>query len=115
MNKDVTVFLKRILESIEKIESFSKGLSKQGLKENELKQYAIIRAIEIIGEAVKNIPESFKKKHPHIEWRQISGTRDRIVHHYFGVDLNIIWDIVHKQLGPLKEDIKQILNEEQNS
>jgi len=96
MSKDVTIFLEHVLESIGKIESFSKGLNKQGLRDDELRQYAIIRAIEIIGEAVKNLPGSFTKKHSQIPWQQISGTRDRIVHHYFGVDLNIIWDIVHK-------------------
>lgn len=76
---------------------------------NEMKQYAIVRAIEIIGEAVKNLPSSFKSKHPSISWKEIIGTRDKIIHHYFGVDLDIIWDIVNKDIPDLKKKILKIM------
>ena len=112
MKKDPLIFIKHILESIDKIEAFSKNLSKKTLSKNELKQYAIIRAIEVIGESVKNLPDSLKNKYPNIPWKEIAGTRDKMIHHYFGVDLNIVWDIVSKEIPKLKEDIKDILKKE---
>jgi len=112
MRKDPLIFIKHILESIDKIEAFSKNLSKKTLSKNELKQYAIIRAIEVIGESVKNLPDSLKNKYPNVPWKEIAGTRDKMIHHYFGVDLNIVWDIVSKEIPKLKEDIKDILKKE---
>ena len=112
MKKDPLIFIKHILESIDKIEAFSKNLSKKTLSKNELKQYAIIRAIEVIGESVKNLPDSLKNKYPNIPWKEIAGTRDKMIHHYFGVDLNIVWDIISKEIPKLKEDIKDILKKE---
>ena len=112
MKKDPLIFIKHILESIDKIEAFSKNLSKKTLSKNELKQYAIIRAIEVIGESVKNLPDSLKNKYPNVPWKEIAGTRDKMIHHYFGVDLNIVWDIISKEIPKLKEDIKDILKKE---
>jgi len=112
MKKDPLIFIKHILESICKIEAFSKNLSKKTLSKNELKQYAIIRAIEVIGESVKNLPDSLKNKYPNVPWKEIAGTRDKMIHHYFGVDLNIVWDIISKEIPKLKEDIKDILKKE---
>jgi len=112
MKKDPLIFIKHILENIDKIEAFSKNLSKKTLSKNELKQYAIIRAIEVIGESVKNLPDSLKNKYPNVPWKEIAGTRDKMIHHYFGVDLNIVWDIISKEIPKLKEDIKDILKKE---
>lgn len=111
-SKDALVFIRHILDNIEKVETFSKGLTKETLSKNELKQYAIVRSIEIIGEAVKNIPPSIKNKHSNVPWKDISGTRDILIHHYFGVDLNIVWDIVKKELPKLKQQIKKIKEEQ---
>lgn len=112
MKKDPLIFLEHILESISKIEAFSKNISKETLSKNELKQYAIIRAIEVIGEAVKNLPDSLKNKYSNVPWKEIIGTRDKMIHHYFGVDLDIVWDIVKKDLPKLKKEIKRIFEEE---
>ncbi len=109
MKKDVSVFLKHIMENIKDIESFSKGLSRKELETNRLKQKAIIRSIEIIGEAVKNIPLSFREKYPDVAWKVIAGMRDKITHHYFGIDLNTIWDVIKKDLPDLKKKIEKIL------
>ncbi len=92
MNKEPLIFIKHILESIENIESFSRGLSKNKFENDRLRQSAIIRELEIIGEAVKNLPIEFTVKYPWIEWSKIAGTRDKISHHYFGIDLDVIWD-----------------------
>lgn len=110
MKKDDSVFLKHILDNIEKIENFSKKISKKDFYGNELKQYAIIRAIEVIGEAVKNLSTEFKKENKGIPWKEIAGARDKIIHHYFGIDLDIIWDIVKINLPHLKEKIKHLIN-----
>ena len=106
--KNDSVFIEHILDSINAIENFSMNLNREELTSNRLKQSAIIREIEIIGEAVKNISESLKNKHPEIEWKEIVGTRDKMIHHYFGVDLNIVWDIIKINLPDLKEKILKI-------
>jgi uncharacterized protein with HEPN domain len=110
--KDAVIFLKHILESIENIESFSDELSKSNFFSDKLKQSAIIRQIEIIGEAVKNLPIDFTVKYPYVEWSKIAGTRDKMIHDYFGVDLNIVWEIVKNRLPRLKKDIQEIMQNE---
>jgi len=109
-SKDDLVFLEHILDSINAIESFSKGLTKENLISNRLKQSAIVREIEIIGEAVKNISESLKESHREVEWKDIVGARDKMIHHYFGVDLNIVWGIIIEDLPTLKKQIIKIKN-----
>ena len=110
-NEEILIFIKHILENIKKIESFSNKLSREELTNNELVQYAIIRATEIIGEAVANLPKTFRDKHPEVAWKEIVGTRDKMIHHYFGVNLDIVWDIIKKDLPKLKEQIEKILKE----
>ena len=107
--KEDLIFIKHIIESIRYIEIFSKGLSKKEFKENKLKQNAIIRELEIMGEAVKNLSKEFRDKHNHIEWGLIAGLRDRLIHHYFGVELDRIWIVLEKDLPKIKEEIKKFL------
>ncbi len=107
MEKDNSVFIKHILDSINAIEDFSKDISKDKLESSRLIQSAVVREIQIIGEAVKNISTSFKQEHSEIPWKEIMGTRDKMIHHYFGVDLDILWNIIKKDLPLLK---KQLIN-----
>ena len=109
MKKDVTVFLQHILESIEKIELFLKDITKDNFLSSVQLQDAVIRRIEVIGEAAKNIPDEFRKKHPVVPWSEIIRTRDKLIHGYFGVDLELTWDIIKKDLPELKEKIRKIL------
>lgn len=111
MNKDPLIFLKHITESIEKIESFSTGLSKNQFLKDELRQSAIIRQLEIIGEAAKNMPTEFINKHLSVPWKDIAGMRDKLIHHYFGVDMNLTFDVVSSELPKLKKKIIEIINE----
>ena len=108
MNRDVNLFIDDILQNIKDIGSFSKGLTKDKFQNNKLKQNAIIRSLEIIGEAVKNIPDSFRDKHPDIPWRKIAGFRDILSHAYFGVSIDRVWNIIEKDLPDLKEKISRI-------
>src|SRR3989338_10787006 len=98
MKKEFEVFAKHILESIGAINIFLGNLSKTELERDRLRQSAVIRELEVIGEAVKNLPEDVTKKHSNILWKQIAGIRDKLIHHYFGVDLDIVWQTIKKDL-----------------
>lgn len=83
-------------------------MNKEELFSNRLKQSAIVREIEIIGEAVKNISESLKIKYKQVEWKDIASTRDKMIHNYFGIDLEIIWGIIKEDIPILENQIKKI-------
>jgi uncharacterized protein with HEPN domain len=110
--KEEIIFVKHVLESIKNIESFSKNLSKKDFMKSRLKQSAIIRELEIIGETTKNISSNFRKKYPKVEWVKIAATRNKLIHHYFGISLNLVWSIIKKDLPILKKQIKEILEKE---
>lgn len=109
-NKDDFIFVNHILDSIDAIENFSNELSKEDLISNRLVRSAIVRELEIIGEAAKNLSNNFKKVNDKIPWREIIGTRDKMIHHYFGVNIDMIWDIVKKDLPELEKELKRIKN-----
>lgn len=109
MKKDVTVFLLHILESIERIQDFTKNVSKEKFFKDVKLQDAVIRRIEIIGEAAKNIPQDFRQKHADIPWNEMAKTRDKLIHGYFGVDLELTWNIVKTDLPKLKEKIGSLI------
>ena len=108
MKGDVRLFLEDIRESLEDIEDFSKGITKKNFLKNKLRQSAIIRKLEIIGEAVKSIPNSFRDKYPGIPWKKIAGFRDVLVHAYFGVNIERIWNIIKKDIPVLKRNFAKI-------
>jgi uncharacterized protein with HEPN domain len=108
MKRDTGLFIKDILENISYIKFFSKGLTRDKFLEDKLRQNAVIRSLEIIGEAVKNIPGSFREKYPAIPWKKIAGMRDIITHGYFRVDLDAVWNIIKKDLSRLEKQIRKI-------
>jgi uncharacterized protein with HEPN domain len=111
MKKEPKIPLFDILDSIEHIEKYTKNISKEKFFDNPQVQDAVVRRIEIIGEAVKNIPSSFKNKHTDIEWRKIAGTRDVLIHDYAGVDVILVWEIVRKDILILKKQIEHLIEE----
>jgi len=111
MKKNVKIFLEHILESINLIEEYIKGKNQVDFLESKQLQDSVIRRIEIVGETIKNIPEDFKEAYNQIPWKQITGMRDILIHQYFGVDLNLTWKVIEKDLPRLKKQIAAINKE----
>jgi uncharacterized protein with HEPN domain len=103
------LFLEDILEAIAKIERYIDGVNKEEFFDDEKCIDAVIRNLEIIGEATRQLPQPFTSQHPEIEWKKIIGLRNRIVHEYFGIDLELIWQITQADLLPLKNNIQKML------
>ena len=103
MKKDVKIFLEHILEAINLIEEYLKDKKKSDFLESKQLQDSVIRRIEIIGEAIKNIPDEFKNTHKNIPWKEITGMRDILIHQYFGVDLELTWEVIITDLPALKK------------
>lgn len=108
MTKDLRVYLAHILECIQKIERFTDDRKSRFLQE-DMVQDAVIRNLEIIGEAAKRIDENYRAAHPGIPWRALAGLRDVLIHQYEGVDPGRVWAIVEKDLPPLKRAIAELL------
>ena len=100
MKKDEP-FLKHIVDAISDVEKFSKNVTKAEFLKNKEKQYAVLRALEIIGEASKNLCEQVKGKHSEVPWRDVAGMRDKLIHGYFGVKLELVWETVRNELPKL--------------
>ena len=111
MKREIRIFLEDIKESIEKIEEYTQNISKEQFMSDNKTQDAVMRRLEIVGEAVKNIPEYFRKKYPEIPWKQIAGMRDVLIHGYFDINLQRVWLVLEKELPTFKNKIIQILKE----
>lgn len=109
--RSIYLYINDILDSIEKAQTFSGNMSFEEFNRDEKTQYAVIRTLEIIGEASKKIPQEIKSNYSDIPWKQISGIRDILIHEYFGINTKIIWKTIKEDLPFLKEKISKILND----
>jgi len=111
MSRDLGLYIEDIIDCIEKIENYSEGLTKEKLEKDSKIQDAIIRRVELIGEIVKNLPIGFIGRYPEVPWSQIAGMRDLVIHSYFKVNLDYVWDVIKKDLPDLKQKIQEIKKE----
>ena len=105
-------FLNDILESIEKIEKFTEDMDIHHFKKDDKTSYAVLRAFEIIGEASKEIPPEIKEKYTELPWKEMAGMRDKLIHAYFGVNLEVVWKTIQEEIPVLKPLIQKVIKNE---
>ena len=98
MKRDELVYLRHVANAIARIVQYTDGVDEQAFCDSTLIQDGVIRQLEIIGEAVKQIPAALREKHPDIPWQDVAGTRDRLIHHYFGVSLDEVWLMAQRDI-----------------
>lgn len=109
MLRDFRLYLEDVIEAIAKIQRYTAGASFQQFSNDEKVVDAVVRNLEVIGEAVKRIPDDMRRKDSAVEWKKIAGLRDMLIHEYFGIDLEIIWDIVQNKLPSLEASIRRLM------
>ncbi|MBI5166921.1 MAG: DUF86 domain-containing protein [candidate division NC10 bacterium] len=112
--KSNQVFLKHILDEINFLVKETDEIKFEEFMKNEVLKRACTRSLEIIGEAVKNLSSDFRKKYKNVDWKKIAGMRDKIIHHYFGVRWDVVWDVIKNKVPKLKEQIEILLKENED-
>jgi uncharacterized protein with HEPN domain len=111
MEKDDTVYLRHILDAINTIQEYLQGVNEEKFKDTRLLQDGTIRQIEIIGEAIRHMSKDIRRTYSEIPWQDIAGMRDKLIHDYFGVDIEKVWDTTQEDLPILKEQVIGILRD----
>jgi len=112
MRRGYRLFIKDILDAIEKIEEFVAGMDFEEFRDDDKTVSAVVRKLEIIGEATKNIPDEVRQRYPKLPWREMAKIRDKLIHGYFVVDHQIVWKVIEEELPLLKPQIEKILKGE---
>ena len=110
MSHTIEDYLQDIIDAIDAAEQFIAGLDFATFESDRKTIFAVTRAVEIIGEASKQIPAELKEQYPHMPWKDIAGMRDKMIHQYFGINLRVLWNTVNHDLTPLKVAIETMLN-----
>lgn len=108
MTRDLRLYVEDILASLDRVEQYTRGLDEQSFVENVQAQDAVLRRLEVMGEAVKNIPPAVRSRYPEIPWRSIAGLRDVLIHQYFGVNLHRTWLVVKENLPTIKAGLMRV-------
>lgn len=109
MSRDYKVYVEDIRDAIGKIRQFTDGMPSTVFAQDAKTQDAVIRNLEIIGEAAKHLPEQIRAAHGDADWRKIAGLRDILIYEYFGININVVWDIVQQKLPLLEQTVNQLL------
>jgi uncharacterized protein with HEPN domain len=107
--RTLQLYLDDIVGAIQQIESYTRGMTREAFVKDAKTMDAVVRNIEIIGEAATHIPNEWKVQHPAIPWKQIAGTRNKVIHEYFGVDETILWQTIQEDIPRLKKDLQQVI------
>jgi len=110
MRRD-NAYLRDILSSIRDVKGFLRGVKAERFRQNREKQFAVLRALEIIGEAAKQVSKDLRTENPQVPWKVVAGMRDKLIHDYFGVDIDIVWDTATEDLPKLEHAISKILKD----
>lgn len=113
MDRD-EIFLKHILDECRFLLTNCYGRSLEVILDDIILERACLRSLEVIGETVKALSTDLRDRYPHIEWKKIAGLRDRLIHHYFGVDWDIVWDVINNRIPKLEKDIGKLIQQEFN-
>ena len=111
MNRNVIIYVKDILENMEDAKEFIRGMSYDEFVTDKKTSNAVLRSIEVIGEATKNVPDSVRARYPRVPWKEMAGMRDKVIHFYFGVDKEIVWLVVTERFPALRPLMEQILRD----
>jgi len=111
VKREYKLFVQDIADCIEKVNEFVGGMTFEEFSRDDKTISAVVRKLEIIGEATKNLPKSLRAKHPEVPWKDMAGMRDKIIHAYFGLNLQIVWKVVKERLPELKPLVKKVLKE----
>jgi uncharacterized protein with HEPN domain len=107
-DREIRDYINDLIESCEDILSFTKGLSYTDFVSDKRTVNAVIRSLEVIGEATKNLPISFRNKYPNIPWKQMAGMRDKLIHEYFGIDKQMVWQAIENHIPYILPLLKEI-------
>lgn len=111
MPRDYKVFLQDVMDAIANVAEFVGPMTRHDFETDKKTLHAVVRNLEVIGEAIKSVPSEVRIQHPQVPWQRIAGLRDILIHHYFEIDIDIVWDIVQNKLPELKRQLQMILGE----
>lgn len=109
MKRDYRDYLQDMLTAIDEAAEFTKGISFEAFTQDRRTVNAVIRSLEVLGEAAKHVPDDARGKAPNVPWKYMTGMRDKLIHAYFGVDLSIVWTVVKEELPPVRPEIEQLI------